>query len=125
MVKACFKCGEERPVEKFYRHPQMSDGRLGKCVYCARKDVTENRRRKLDYYRAYDRSRGHRGSSERDRVYRAVRDAIKQGRLTREPCEKCGNYIAQAHHANGYDEENMLDVQWLCKLHHMEEHIKI
>jgi hypothetical protein len=46
MLKTCFKCGETKDVDEFYRHPRMSDGRLGKCKSCTKKDVELNIKRK-------------------------------------------------------------------------------
>jgi hypothetical protein len=50
---------------------------------------------------------------------KAVANAIRAGKLTRQPCEKCGAEIAQAHHD---DYEQPLVVRWLCRLHHDEHH---
>lgn len=58
--KRCFKCGEEKPITEFYKHPQMSDGHLGKCKECTRMDVKEHRIRNIDFIRAYDRAKGKR-----------------------------------------------------------------
>ena len=63
-IKTCFKCQRELPVESFYRHPMMTGGRLGKCKDCARKDVSENRAKKADYYNEFDRARYHALSKE-------------------------------------------------------------
>jgi len=37
-IKICFKCGVEKSINQFYRHPKMSDGYIGKCKICARID---------------------------------------------------------------------------------------
>lgn len=48
----------------------------------------------------------------------AVSNAIRDGRLVRQPCECCGAW-AQAHHD---DYSKPLDVRWLCPKHHAEWH---
>ena len=40
-MKKCFKCNIEKPIEDFYPHPRMTDGHLGKCKDCTKKDSKE------------------------------------------------------------------------------------
>ncbi len=51
----------------------------------------------------------------------AVRDAISNGRLVRNPCEVCGHGDSEAHHPS-YQESRWLDVRWLCQIHHTAAH---
>ena len=46
--------------------------------------------------------------------WRASR-ALRDGRLTRQPCEVCGSLRTEMHHD---DYSRPLDVRWLCKVHH-------
>lgn len=48
VFKKCFKCGIEQPLENYYKHSQMSDGRLNKCKNCNKKDVSLNYLKKID-----------------------------------------------------------------------------
>jgi len=45
---------------------------------------------------------------------------IRKGVIPKQPCEKCDEPIAQAHHPN-YGES--LKVVWLCPSHHKKEHL--
>lgn len=56
---------------------------------------------------------------EKRRAHRRVEVAIKFGRMTRMPCEVCGDAKSHAHHD---DYSKPLDVIWLCHSHHMAHH---
>lgn len=58
---------------------------------------------------------------EKAAAHKAVQDAVRAGRLTRQPCEVCGAPKAHAHH-DSYAPEHRLDVRWLCRPHHRAWH---
>lgn len=58
--------------------------------------------------------------SEKGRAAQKLRDAIRQGKLNRQPCEVCHKPSAQGHHT---DYSKPYDVKWLCPQHHREEHL--
>lgn len=130
-MKECFKCGVEKPLTDFYKHPQMADGRLNKCKSCCKADSTENRNKNIDRVRAYDRGRGNRQTSEYYKNYREkypnkykahniVNNAIRDGKLFKEPCEICGT--EDSVHAHHDDYLKPLNVRWLCAAHHKQWH---
>jgi len=134
MLKRCFKCGEEKPIEEFYKHSQMGDGHLNKCKECARKDVIKNRKDKADYYREYDRKRGNRQGYEYTKKYRyknplkskahsILNSAVYHGKIIKPKyCEECGSDFAiEAHHE---DYLKPLDVVWLCSACHKKRHVE-
>jgi hypothetical protein len=134
MTKACFKCETTQPIENFYRHPRMADGRLGKCKACTKRDVSENYDKNREHYRAYEverfkrparkiqltetQRRMRKQSPEKYAARTAVSNAIRDGRLTRLPCQLCGaTDRVQAHHE---DYSKPLDIEWLCFRCHRE-----
>jgi hypothetical protein len=125
----------------------MADGHLNKCKDCTKSDVNQHRQANVEQVRAYDRLRGtypHRlearaeyaktsaGRESQRRARKryvelfpgrakaqwAVSNAIRDGRLIRQPCLICGDK-AEAHHP---DYDAPLDVVWLCTLHHKQAH---
>lgn len=135
MEKQCFKCSKTKPLEMFYKHPQMADGRLNKCKACTQKDVKDRYaspegRKKV---RAYEKertqdparkkaalvyqSRRRAKNPGKNRARNAVSNALRDGRLIRQPCEECGDPKSQAHHS---DYRRPLFVRWLCFQHHRE-----
>lgn len=147
-MKKCFKCGLFMPIGDFYRHKAMSDGHLNKCKRCTKIDVKKNRDKNIDYYQAFDRMRANTTSRKEKRkeyagtevgkiklragskawdqrnphkkaAYSTVSNAIRDGKLKKEPCSKCGCEKAQAHHD---DYSKPLDVKWLCVKCHASHH---
>ena len=53
-MKNCFKCNLLKPLEDFYKHPQMPDGRVGKCKECNKTDVRNNYQKTIIEKREYD-----------------------------------------------------------------------
>lgn len=57
MNKECFKCNIIKSLDNFYKHPQMPDGHVNKCKDCNKKDVSENYRKNIEYYKEYEKKR--------------------------------------------------------------------
>lgn len=135
-MKTCFKCGIEKDLSEFYKHPAMADGHLNKCKECAKADVNKHRSENIDRIREYDRNRpnkserfkkDHERTKERRKsdslYYKAhllVAKAVRIGDLIRQDCQVCGRDTnVHAHHD---DYEKPLDVMWLCPVCHSKRH---
>lgn len=138
IMKTCFKCGSTKPLDDFYKHPEMADGHLNKCKECTKSDV-HNRRHGAgrESVLAYDRSRGalpHRKAMvakvtaawrenhpDRKAAQQKLHKAVKSGIVTPWPVcavPECGKK-PEAHHP---DYSQPLAVVWLCREHHMQAH---
>ncbi len=105
--KECFKCRKTKTLNDFYLHPQMADGRLGKCKDCTRSDAAQRLSEKRNYVRQYDAWRQQTASRrkkkqeyhahhnrqhpERAKARHMVSNAVRCGRLLRKPCEICND----------------------------------
>lgn len=136
-MKKCFKCKKNKDINQFYSHKGTTDGHLGKCKFCTKKDMRirysspegrlviaeyeksrfKNPERKANILK-YQRERRikHPGKfMARQKLLRMV----KKGVVIKTPCEVCQDPKSQAHHV---DYRKALDVRWLCFKHHRQEH---
>jgi len=136
-MKQCFKCLESKPLDHFYKHPNMADGHVNKCKECNKIDVSTNYRINRDHYIVYEKMRFHNPNRkqkalEYQRKRRAkypeknlarswTHRAIQSHHITKQSCEICGS-PAQAHHS---DYSNPDKITWLCRTHHLAVHGKI
>ena len=132
-MKACFKCGEVKPLDKFYRHKQMKDGHVNKCIDCNLTDVKvnylsvsqsnewvekEKTRGRSKYRRLYV-GTGKSNPESNRRYKEKYPEKIRAKNLSiylKPPFEK-----AEKHHWS-YNEEHFKDVIWMLKKHHMKAH---
>jgi len=134
-MKQCFKCKLTKPLSEFYKHSQMKDGHLNKCIECNKKDSNKHRAENLEKVREYDRERGknperikfnteinkawREEDKRRARAHSSVFRAIRKGILVKMPCVRCGEQKSLAHHE---DYDKPLDVMWLCQPCHKQRH---
>ena len=128
-TKTCFKCNRELDVCEFYKHPNMKDGRLGKCKLCTKDDVSKNYHKNKEHYTRYDKERYasdpkrrravESRSKEKKKASSMINVRVQRGTMTRGSCEICGKERACGHHE---DYAKPLDVVWLCYRHHAQLH---
>ena len=58
---------------------------------------------------------------EKAAAHNALRCAVRRGKVTKWPCQICGNEKSHGHHSS-YDEFMWFAVTWLCAKHHKEAH---
>ena len=134
-MKKCRRCQAEKPLTEFYAHKGMADGHLNHCKECVKASNKRYRSENVEERRAYDIARGsdpkrRKYRTEHMRAYRkrwperykartALANALREGKLRKEPCEECGAEQVHAHHD---DYTKPLDVRWLCVICHTKWH---
>jgi len=135
MEKTCTTCGTVKPAGDFYPTGTRPGATEARCKACACAYQTQ-RRRTNPAVRAYDRARAKtpdrrararaitiRFRAEKPDAYRAqtaVGNALRDGRIAREPCAQCGT--TENIHAHHHDYSRPLDVIWLCATCHHRGH---
>lgn len=119
-MKTCTKCQQEKPESEFYA------GRA-RCKVCMRRDQkikwhldplkrgAYEKQRQQDPGRRQDKARHARTHRQRNpEKYKArmlLNNAVRDGRVKKQPCSVCGRAKAQGHHT---DYSKPLEVTWLC-----------
>lgn len=59
-MKPCIRCGEQKPLPDYYKHPMMADGHLNKCKPCCREQARVRHYEKMEdpEWQAAERARG-------------------------------------------------------------------
>jgi len=130
-VKRCSKCEQVKPCSEFYRY---SNGKYkSRCIVCTKEDRKANNDYHRKYYSEYnkrpevlERLRKSDYAFRQNPITRPIalarastKEAIRMGRIQREPCAICGATPSDAHHLD-YSQYHL--IQWLCAPHHREVH---
>lgn len=104
--KSCKGCAQSLPLEAFYKHKTGGQGRYHICKECHKSAVRirartnpsvqerERRRAKLPHRRALSAAIARRWRERHPDAYRAqtaVGNALRDGKIQREPCVICGS----------------------------------
>lgn len=132
--KICTACKIEKPIEDFHKHITCPN-RRGSCKACAIKRGSKWRKNNMQRVREwkqrfYSTERGKKSRidgtyryiakyPEKKKALTMLNNAVRDGRIKKQPCLVCGEPIVQAHHE---DYSKPLSVVWLCDQHHKELH---
>lgn len=111
MTKTCSKCGEEKSISEYYRRSNTKCGTQSECKVC-------HKAHRKDYDRSDEQAKQRAKFPEKYKARTAVSNALRDGRLEKQPCE-CGEVKVEAHHP---DYGKPLDVMWMCSKCHGEKH---
>lgn len=108
-LQRCYMCDTVKPFSDFY-FDRNENRLLRRCRRCDGRRKEASRKRN-GYF-----------ESDKYKARATAKEAEKSGKLVRQPCEVCGVEQVHGHHYKGYEKENWLDIQWLCRKHHLEAH---
>lgn len=149
-MKICRGCGVEKPLDQYYKHKEMADGHLNKCIDCVKSRVTKHRNENIERFREYDKKRANWPSRvaarreyskseagklshkkamqsyyEKYPLKKAAHilfgNAVRDGKIKRQEfCSEC--YSNQKVEGHHDDYSKPLEVRWLCETCHKEWH---
>jgi hypothetical protein len=133
-MKHCNTCDTDKPKAEFHARKASKDGLSPKCRLCAKAydDARANDPRRVAARLQYSKTEGGIEAKSRAVVEWIKRNpkkrsahtwlgnAVRDGKITKKPCEICGaTYRIHGHHD---DYDKIYDVRWLCAQHHTDWH---
>lgn len=132
-MKKCTRCNTAKESNDFQIRKASKDGLTSACKECLRSydksranlthRVEARKRYALTGNGKIAGSKAKKKWAENNIVKRSahiiVGNAVRDGKLIKQPCEMCGKLKVEAHHE---DYEKPLEVNWLCCKHHAERH---
>ena len=149
-MKVCRECKIEKPFFDFYKHSEMTDGYINKCIECVKLRIKKYREENLEKIKAYDKMRANqshrvkarkeyakteRGKEAKKRGLKnyqeryplryaariIVNNAIRDKRLEKKfECSICKSTEKIQGHHDDYTKP--LEVRWLCQKCHSNWH---
>jgi hypothetical protein len=133
-MKKCSQCGKVKRLGDFGVRAASVDGRTAACLECLRiRDKArypKERGVRLERMRVYAAGEGkdkcnaakkrwQASNQDKRAAHVILNNALRSGKVKRQPCEVCGDIKAEAHHD---DYSKPLDVRWLCDRDHKAHH---
>ena len=128
MIVTCLTCGVEVIKKSKANLTQKYCSRNCYLVVWRQENREKLKGYSNDYLHAHQQSHTESNKSWRQRnprkatVQTLTARAIKNGKITRQSCEKCGA-LAHAHHPD-YSKHYSF-IKWLCPIHHKQEHMEL
>ena len=121
ITKVCPNCKQEKHKKEFGTRLNRKYLMLNSwCKECYKIGNRSEKRKEYNHRWKRENNYGKEGLPRIKRnAKQRVIGAVKSGRLEKEPCLICGDFIVHGHHENY---EKPLDVLWLCPKHHRIRH---
>lgn len=132
-MKFCNTCETEKEEGNFHKRKVSIDGLAARCKTCqkvydkARANDPHRVEARLIYAQTEEgKINGSKAKAayiqrnpNKRKAHNIVSNAIRSGKLFKEPCEICRKEPVHAHHD---DYAKPLNIRWLCTFHHSEWH---